>query len=104
MSQPSKHLSFDENQKLFGMLGNRKESISTAVVQLLFATNTRPSKWQVKVTGVVCFVKDPNRKGFFLEVRGLFYVQPVNHFTQNINIYRIFEHFNGMLLYVIPGI
>ena len=67
MSKSSKNLTFEENQKLFGMLGNRKESMSTAVVQLLFATNTRPSKWEVKVTGVVCFVKDPNRKGYFIE-------------------------------------
>ena len=68
MSRPSKHLSFDENQKVFSMLGRRKESLSTAVIQLLFATTTRPFTWQVKLTGVACFVKDPNRKGFFIEV------------------------------------
>ena len=68
MSNPSKHLSFEENQRVFSMLGRKKESLSTAVVQLLFATTTRPFTWQVKLTGVVCFVKDPHRKGFFLEV------------------------------------
>ena len=68
MSQPSKHLSFEENQMVFNMLGERRESLSTAVIQLLFSTTTRPFQWQIKVTGVVCFVKDPIRKGFFIEV------------------------------------
>ena len=69
MSRPSRHLTFDENQKVFGMLGQRKESLSTAVIQLLFGTNSQPSTWQLQVTGVICFVKDPIRKGFFFEVK-----------------------------------
>ena len=69
MSRPSRHLTFDENQKVFGMLGNRKESLSTAVIQLLFGTNTQTSTWQLQVTGVICFVKDHIRKGFFFEVK-----------------------------------
>ena len=69
MSRSSRHLTFDENQKVFGMLGNRKESLSTAVIQLLFGTNTQPSTWQLQVTGVICFIKDPIRKGFFFEVK-----------------------------------
>ena len=68
MSRLSKHLRFDENQNIFGMLGYRKESLSTAVVQLLFGTHTQPYTWQLQVTGVICFVKDPVRKGFFFEV------------------------------------
>ena len=68
MSHPSNHLSFEENQMVFSMLGGKKESLSTTVIQLLFATTTRPFQWQVQVTGVVCFVKDPIRKGFFIEV------------------------------------
>ena len=71
MNKSSKNLTFEQNQKVFAMLGNRKESISTAYVQLLFATNTSPSKWEVKVTGVACFVKDPIRKSYFIEVSGL---------------------------------
>lgn len=66
MSHSSENLSSDENQKVLRMLGNRKESVSTAVVQLLFASN---GTWQVQVTGVVCFVKDSNRRGYFFEVR-----------------------------------
>ena len=69
MGTSSKHLTDQENldlqQKVFGP---REENLSTAVVQLLFATNTRPSKWQVKITGVACFVKDSDRRGFYIEV------------------------------------
>ena len=71
MSHPSKHLSFEENQMVFSMLGDKKESLSTTVIQLLFATTTKPFQWQVQVTGVVCFVKDPIRKGFFIEVSNI---------------------------------
>ena len=66
MNHSSENLSSNENQKVFKMLGNKKESVSTAVVQLLFA---KKGTWQVQVTGVVCFVKDSNRRGYFFEVR-----------------------------------
>ena len=75
MSLASRHLTSDENQRVLRMLGQRRESLSTTVVQLLFATTTRPFTWQVKVTGVVCFVKDPIRKGFFIEVRKKFHLR-----------------------------
>jgi hypothetical protein len=65
----SKHLSPREFQQLSDILGPRKESLSTTIVQLLFATTTRPFTWQVKITGVACFVKDSDRKAFFIEVR-----------------------------------
>ena len=65
----SKHLNDREIQQLAEIMGPRKESLSTTIVQLLFATNTRPSTWEVKITGVVCFIKDSDRKAFFIEVR-----------------------------------
>ena len=65
----SRHLSSRENHQLIEMLGPRKESLSTAIVQLLFGTTTRPFTWQVKITGVACFVRDSDRRGFFIEVR-----------------------------------
>ena len=82
MSRPSRHLTFDENQNVFGMLGQRKESLSTAVIQLLFGTNSQPSTWQLQVTGVICFVKDPIRKGFFFEVEN-FYFLPIKKYMLN---------------------
>lgn len=68
MGSYSKHLTDQENHNLQNQLGPREENLSTAVVQLLFATNTRPSTWEVKITGVACFVKDSNRRGFYIEV------------------------------------
>ena len=65
----SKHLNSREIEQLSDIMGPRKESLSTTIVQLLFATNTRPSTWQVKITGVACFIKDCDRKAFFIEVR-----------------------------------
>ena len=65
MSHSSNNLSLDENQAVFKMLGNRKESVSTAIIQLLFAVN---GEWEIKVTGVACFVKDSGRRGYFFEV------------------------------------
>ena len=85
MSHPSKHLSFEENQMVFSMLGDKKESLSTTVIQLLFATTTKPFQWQVQVTGVVCFVKDPIRKGFFIEVSN------ISHYSYELKFHGLVE-------------
>ena len=69
MDSYSKHLSDQEKRNLYNQFGSREECLSAAIVQLLFATNTRPSRWEVKITGVACFVKDSNRRGFYIEVR-----------------------------------
>ena len=69
MSRSSRHLSSEENQALLDLLGEGKESMSTAVVQLLLGTRAHPCTWQKKITGVACFVKDTKRKGFFFEVQ-----------------------------------
>ena len=66
MSHTSKNLSLDENQAVLKMLGNKKESVSTAIAQLLFAVN---DEWKIQVTGVLCFVKDFDQRGYFFEVR-----------------------------------
>ena len=91
MSRSSRHLTFDENQKVFGMLGNRKESLSTAVIQLLFGTNTQPSTWQLQVTGVICFIKDPIRKGFFFEVKNVNIMSSKKYIRKIISISIIYK-------------
>ena len=68
MALYSKHLTDQENHDIQTQFGTREEALSIAIVQLLFATNTRPSRWEVKITGVACFVKDSNRRGFYIEV------------------------------------
>jgi len=68
MNKPSGKISPEENSKVFEMLGDRRQSLSTAVVQLLLANQTSNRQWQLVVTGVACFVKDSVRRGYFIQV------------------------------------
>ena len=68
MNKPSGRISPEENHKVFEMLGDRRQSLSTAVVQLLIASQSPSRMWQVVVTGVACFVKDSVRRGYFIQV------------------------------------
>ena len=69
MQQSFSTSSFDEKPSVQNLLGSRKESLSTAEVQLKILTSLQPLKWKVKATGVACFVKDFNRKGYYIEVK-----------------------------------
>ena len=64
---PSPLLSDDENVVVFKLLTDRVQSLSTAVVQLVTASPGKTT-WNLVVTGVACFVKDWNRRGFFIQV------------------------------------
>ena len=55
-NQSSKLLSPAENNTVFDVLGQRRITKATAVVQLLFA-NQSPSQWAKQHTGILCFVK-----------------------------------------------
>lgn len=68
MNKPSGRISPEENHRVFEMLGERRQSLSTAVVQLLIATQSPSRSWQLVVTGVACFVKDSVRRGYFIQV------------------------------------
>ena len=62
-------LSLQENQKLFEVLARIKESLSTAVVQLLFASNPDPVPvWQNVVTGVACLSQHGDSNKYIIEV------------------------------------
>ncbi len=66
---PSILLSRNENDLIFNhLLADRVQSLSTAVVQLVTASQGPRRTWNLVVTGVACFVKDWNRKGFFIQV------------------------------------
>lgn len=70
MSRPnvgSIMISKSENADVFRLLNDRAQSLSAAVVQLL-TSSAGSRSWRVVVTGVACFVKDWNRKGFFIQV------------------------------------
>ena len=69
MNAPSGKISPEENHRVFEMLGERRQSLSTAVIQLFIATNSYPRTWQLVVTGVACFVKDSIRRGYYIQVR-----------------------------------
>ena len=60
--------SFEEKQSLTNLLGPRKECLSSGKVQLKFAASKNPNTWEVKLTGVTCFVKDYAQRRFFIEV------------------------------------
>jgi hypothetical protein len=56
-----------ENETVFRLLNERVQSLTAAVVQLVTSSPGSRS-WTLVVTGVACFVKDWNRKGFFIQV------------------------------------
>lgn len=64
---PSSSLTQEENDLLFTLIGNRKQSKATAVVQLFQAQQDR-SQWTKSKTGVVCFVKDNVKKSYYIRL------------------------------------
>jgi hypothetical protein len=70
MSLPSGMLSPAENQAVKEMLGvNRRQSLSTAVARVYVTRhNSRHKEWVSLVTGVVCFVKDFEKRTYFISV------------------------------------
>lgn len=73
MSLPSGLLSPQENQGLKDMLGmgrnGPRQSLSTAVARVYVTTKqSRHKEWMPLVTGVVCFVKDFDRRSYYITV------------------------------------
>lgn len=73
MSLPSGLLSPQENQRLKDMLGmgrnGPRQSLSTAVARVYVTTKqSRHKEWMPLVTGVVCFVKDFDRRSYYVTV------------------------------------
>ena len=64
---PSDCLTREENDLLFTLIGNRKQSKASAVVQL-FQANPDRSQWTKFKTGVVCFVKDNVKKSYYIRL------------------------------------
>ena len=64
---PSSCLSQEENDLLFTLIGNRKQTKATAVVQLFQAKESR-TQWTKFKTGVVCFVKDNVKKSYYIRL------------------------------------
>lgn len=67
-NKASKLLNPEENSQIFRLLGNRCQTLSTAVIQLFFTEAPNHSYWLRKDTGVLCFVKDNIRKNYFFRL------------------------------------
>ncbi|XP_051964303.1 actin nucleation-promoting factor WASL-like [Xyrauchen texanus] len=61
-------LSPQENERLEDLLGRRCVSLSSAVVQLLMALPSEPTRWTLQQSGVVCFVKDSPQRSYFIRL------------------------------------
>lgn len=64
---PSSCLTQEENELLFTLIGNRRQSKATAVVQMFHAHPDR-AQWTKFKTGVVCFVKDNLKKSYYIRL------------------------------------
>ncbi|XP_057212624.1 actin nucleation-promoting factor WASL [Triplophysa rosa] len=60
-----------ENERLEDLLGRRCQSLSSAVVQLLMALPSDPTRWTPQQSGVICFVKDSPQRSFFIRLYDL---------------------------------
>ena len=69
MAQSIRQSSFDAKPSKFSLRRSRKESLCVANVQILFAIDVKPLAWQPLATGIARFIKDYDRRGYFIEVR-----------------------------------
>ncbi|XP_011295408.1 actin nucleation-promoting factor WASL-like isoform X2 [Musca domestica] len=63
---PSSLLTQEENEAVFRMVGEKCQTLNTAVVQIYKTEASAHSHWKKKYTGVVCFVKDWDLRSYFL--------------------------------------
>lgn len=64
---PSGVLTDEENEILFTIVGNRKQTKASAVVQM-FHAHPDKTQWSKYKTGVVCFVKDNIKKSYYIRL------------------------------------
>eukprot|EP00731_Ephydatia_muelleri_P012592 Em0006g1486a len=82
-SVPSDLLSLEENNLIVTIVGNKRQSKATAVVQM-FHANPDPSQWTKFKTGVVCLVKDNIKRSYYIRLidlvtRSMVYEQELYH-------------------------
>lgn len=65
---PSVLLSKDENDVIVRLLGNKSQSLATAVVQVYCSDPPSHTKWTKRFCGVACFVKDHGKRSYFIRV------------------------------------
>ncbi|CAL1297234.1 unnamed protein product [Larinioides sclopetarius] len=65
---PSSLITEEENQKVFSALGKPCTALATTVVQLYLTEEPYHSSWIKKQCGVLCFVKDCDRRSYFIKL------------------------------------
>jgi len=61
-------LSQSENELIFSILGFKCQALATTVVELYVASGKESSDWQKKEMGVICLVKDNNKRSYFFRL------------------------------------
>ena len=64
-------LSDEENELLFTLVGSRRQSKASAVVQMFHAQVDSRDSWTKFRTGVLCFVKDNPKKSYYIRLYDL---------------------------------
>ncbi|XP_061178867.1 actin nucleation-promoting factor WASL-like [Saccostrea echinata] len=68
---PSLLLRDDENDALFSMLGRGCLTLATGVVQLYTADPPMRQRWSKRIAGIACFIKDNQKRSYFIRVYDL---------------------------------
>ncbi|XP_022302618.2 uncharacterized protein LOC111110417 [Crassostrea virginica] len=68
---PSLLLDDDENELLFSLLGKGCLSLATGMVNLFTTGNPEELQWSDGMTAIACFIKDNQRRSFFIRVYDL---------------------------------
>jgi hypothetical protein len=79
-SKPSGLLNPKDNHLVFGLLGDRVQSLSTAVIQFFVSSpplSASRTGWDYVVTGVVCLSKDSLRRSYFIQIFDLDHKQQI---------------------------
>nr|CAD7406369.1 unnamed protein product [Timema cristinae] len=61
-------LQHEENEQIFRLLGSRCQTLATAVVQLFLTDPPDHSAWRRRDSGVLCLVKDNQRRSYFFRL------------------------------------
>lgn len=67
-NKSSKLLTPEENQLVFSLIGKKRLSQSTSVVELYMADPPHYSQWSRYAMGVLCFIKDNIRRSYFMRL------------------------------------
>ncbi|CAF3798269.1 unnamed protein product [Rotaria sp. Silwood1] len=95
---PSKNLSTNEIQCLYDLLGKNCVTLATTVAQILHADN---NNWKKQACGVLCFIKDYNKRNYYfrlydLQLKQIIYEETISSSLRLEKITNLFYTFNGM--------